>query len=87
MSKFIYQTTGVCPREIQLEIADGRLRSVSFFGGCKGNALGIARLAKGMPIDELIEKLSGTICGAKDSSCPDQLAKALQAYKISQENK
>ena len=72
-----YKTQGVCSRNISFEIRDGRVYNVRFDGGCNGNTQGIAGLVDGMPVDEVIKRLSGIRCGFKGTSCPDQLAKAL----------
>lgn len=79
--QYTYKTQGTCSRSITLEINDGVLEDVLFFGGCNGNLKGISSLCKGMNIDDIISKLEGTTCGFKNTSCPDQLAKALKAYK------
>ena len=76
-----YQTTGTCCQLMQVKINDGKIADAEFFGGCNGNLQGIKSLIKGMPVDEVIEKLKGIRCGAKDTSCPDQLAKCLVEYK------
>ena len=76
----IYKTTGTCAREIHIEIQDDVLQDVKFIGGCMGNATGISRLVKGMKITDVIEKLKGVDCGGRGTSCPDQLAKALNDY-------
>lgn len=76
----IYKTSGVCSKEINIEVEDGIVKTVTFIGGCSGNASGISRLVAGMPIDEVISRLQGVTCGFKESSCPDQLAKALKQY-------
>jgi uncharacterized protein (TIGR03905 family) len=68
---------GVCSRLIEFEVQDGILRNVAFAGGCAGNLQGIGRLVEGRPVKEVIERLKGIACGAKATSCPDQLAKAL----------
>jgi uncharacterized protein (TIGR03905 family) len=69
---------GVCSTRIDFEIDDeGLVHNVSFTRGCAGNAAGLARLAEGRPSAELVELLSGVPCGAKSTSCPDQLAEAL----------
>lgn len=73
-----YQPTGVCSRQINFKLEDGLVRSVSFTGGCPGNLAGIAQLVEGLPAKVVIEKLSGIHCSDKATSCPDQLAKALQ---------
>ena len=76
--KMSYQTVGVCAKRIDLEVEDGIIKDVKFVGGCAGNTLGISKLIKGMKAEEVIEKLEGNRCGAKPTSCPDQLAKALR---------
>lgn len=79
--QYKYRTRGTCSQEINFEIKDGKVYNVSFLGGCNGNLKGIASLIEGMDIDEVIAKVSGIRCGMKSTSCPDQLAKALQAAK------
>lgn len=76
-----YKTSGVCSKKIDFEITDGRLHNVSFTGGCHGNLQGIGRLVEGMEVDEVISRLEGIRCGFKNTSCPDQLAKALKSLK------
>ena len=76
-----YQTTGTCCQLMQVKIDDGKIVDTEFFGGCSGNLQGIKSLIKGMPIDEVIAKLQGIRCGAKPTSCPDQLATCLIKYK------
>lgn len=76
-----YKTSGVCSREINFEVVDGKLHNVSYVGGCNGNLQGIGRLVEGMDIDEAIKRLEGIRCGFKSTSCPDQLSKALKEYK------
>ncbi|MBQ8026571.1 MAG: TIGR03905 family TSCPD domain-containing protein [Clostridia bacterium] len=78
---FSYRTTGTCSRAISITVEDNILTDVKFMGGCDGNLKGISALVKGMNIDEAIEKLSGIKCGFKQTSCPDQLARALAQYK------
>lgn len=73
-----YKTKGTCSSEIEISLNDSMIETVVFSGGCHGNLQGISALVKGMSVEEAIEKLSGIRCGAKDTSCPDQLAKALQ---------
>lgn len=75
----IYQTKGVCSREIHFETENGIVKSVQFIGGCSGNSQGVARLTEGMKIEDAIQKLEGIKCGNKNTSCPDQLAKALKS--------
>jgi len=75
---FNYKTKGICAKSIQVELDGGVIRSVAFNGGCAGNLAGISRLVEGMPAGEVIGKFRGTRCGNKATSCPDQLAKALE---------
>ena len=76
-----YKTSGVCSKKIDFEITDGKLHNVSFTGGCHGNLQGIGKLVEGMEVDEVISRLEGIRCGFKNTSCPDQLAKALKSLK------
>ena len=66
---------------ISFDLEDGKVKHVSFLGGCNGNLKGIAALVEGMDIDAVIERVEGIRCGMKSTSCPDQLAKALKAAK------
>lgn len=75
-----YATSGVCSREIEFEVVDGRLHNVRYLGGCNGNLQGVGALVEGMEIHEAITRLKGIKCGAKGTSCPDQLATALEKY-------
>ncbi len=76
-----YKTFGTCSRAIHFEIEDDIIRSVEFVGGCDGNTTGLSRLLTGMPVDIVIERLSGIDCNGRGTSCPDQLARALKTYK------
>lgn len=76
-----YVPKGVCSRQIQFKLDGDVVRDVKYTGGCNGNLQGISKLVEGMKIDEVIEKLEGINCNGKGTSCPDQLAKALKAYK------
>ncbi len=78
--KYTFIPQGVCSRQINLDIEDGIIKDCSFIGGCNGNLKGICRLINNQPINDVIEKLEGTTCGSKPTSCPDQLAKALKEY-------
>ena len=79
---FQFRTRGTCSQLIELDINEQDvIDEVSFLGGCQGNLTGISTLVKGMHIDDVITKLSGIQCGYKGTSCPDQLARALRAYK------
>ena len=79
--KFTYKTSGVCSRSIDIEIEGGKVKSVSFMGGCNGNLKGIGELVRGMSVDEVISRLENIKCGFKQTSCPAQLAEALKSYK------
>lgn len=78
MEKITYIPRGVCSRKIDIEIDDGIIKSVKYTGGCAGNTQGVAALIAGMSVEEAISRLSGIHCGFKPTSCPDQLAKALE---------
>lgn len=74
----IYKTKGTCSTMIDVELKDGVIDSVKFNGGCNGNLQGISALVKGMKPEEAISRLKGIRCGFKPTSCPDQLAHALE---------
>ncbi|MGL4991054.1 MAG: TIGR03905 family TSCPD domain-containing protein [Sarcina sp.] len=76
-----YKTSGVCSKEITFDIVDEKIKHVEFLNGCPGNLFGISKLVDGMNIDEAITKLKGIDCRGRGTSCPDQLAKALEEYK------
>ena len=76
--EYTYQTHGTCSRVIHFSIEDGKITGVSFEGGCNGNLQGISRLVEGMEPAEAIRRLRGIRCGMKPTSCPDQLATALE---------
>lgn len=76
--EYSYKTNGVCSRTIHLDIENGIVNKVRFDGGCNGNTKGISSLVEGMPVDEVIKRLKGIKCGFKGTSCPDQLACALE---------
>lgn len=76
--QYEYRTRGTCSQKIFFEIENGLVKNVQFLGGCNGNLKGIGALVDGMPVDQVIERLEGTTCGMKSTSCPDQLAKALK---------
>ena len=78
---YTYDPEGVCSRKMQIEVENNIIKSVKILGGCSGNTQGIATLVKGMKIDDVISKLKGIDCGGKGTSCPDQLARALEMIK------
>ena len=73
-----YKTTGTCSKQIEFDVEDNKVYNVKFLGGCNGNLQGIAALVEGQDINTIIEKVKGIKCGFKETSCPDQLAKALE---------
>lgn len=79
-----YKTSGVCSRAIEITIENNIVTAVKYIGGCSGNTQGVSALAVGMSVDEVISRLKGIKCGFKPTSCPDQLATALEAYKNNQ---
>jgi len=76
--QYEYKTFGTCSQYIHFDIEDGIVKNVEFLGGCNGNLKGIGALVEGMPVEDVISRLEGTTCGAKPTSCPDQLARALR---------
>lgn len=74
----VYKPQGVCSKAIDVEVEGGVIKSVEFTGGCNGNLKGIASLVAGMKVEDAISRLRGIKCGFKNTSCPDQLACALQ---------
>ncbi|HIS26268.1 MAG TPA: TIGR03905 family TSCPD domain-containing protein [Candidatus Pullilachnospira intestinigallinarum] len=75
----VYKTKGVCSKEINFDLVDGKVHNVSFVGGCNGNLKGICSLIEGQDAKEVIKRLDGIQCGFKNTSCPDQLAQALKS--------
>ena len=87
MTEITYRPQGVCSNYIKVQIEedgqsleDNHVKRVLFLGGCPGNSLGLAKVLEGMKVKEVIEHLEGVRCGAKSTSCPDQLAQALKDY-------
>lgn len=79
---YTYTPTGVCSQKITIEINDDEtIENVAFSGGCHGNLQGIAALVKGKTIDEVVSALRGIDCRMRGTSCPDQLAQALEQIK------
>ena len=77
-----YKPTGICAVGIDYEIEDGKVMDVKFTGGCDGNHKGLNGLIKGMKVEEAITRLKGITCGPRNTSCPDQLARALEEYLV-----
>ena len=80
--EYNYKPRGICASNISFEIEDDKVYNVKFTGGCNGNSKGISKLVEGENIDTIISKLEGITCNHKPTSCPDQLAKALQEIKV-----
>ena len=79
---YTFHPRGVCAQAMRVEVDDqGMIQKLEVVGGCSGNLQGIAALVRGMPAEEAIQRLKGIRCGFKDTSCPDQLARALKQYK------
>lgn len=74
----VFKPQGVCSNAIDIEVKDGVIKYVKFTGGCNGNLQGISRLVTDMKVEDAIQKLKGIKCGFKNTSCPDQLACALE---------
>lgn len=76
--KHRYKTKNTCSSQIEFELADGIVTNIRFNGGCMGNTQGISSLAEGMRAEDVIKKCKGIQCGFRGTSCPDQLALALE---------
>ena len=81
MNQFTFRPQGVCSQLIEIETEGNIIQDVRFTGGCNGNLQGISALLKGMTVENAIDRLSGIRCGFKDTSCPDQLSRALRAMQ------
>lgn len=79
--EYIYEPQGVCSTKMIFEIEDNVIKSLRVINGCNGNLKGISELVKGMNIDDVIAKLKGIQCGFRPTSCPDQIARALEEFK------
>lgn len=84
--EYKYKTQGTCSRAITFKIEDGIVSDIRFEGGCNGNLKGIAQLTDGMKAEDIIEKIKGLKCGFKNTSCPDQFAKALEEALAKEQN-
>ena len=74
---FEYTPKGVCSRKMIIDVENGKVEGLQVIGGCNGNLQGISSLLKGMKVEEAIARLEGIRCGAKQTSCPDQIASGL----------
>ncbi len=79
--QYSYKPRGVCSQKFDFELENGKIVSLKVTGGCDGNLKGISQLLAGMEIDEAIRRMEGIKCGFKGTSCPDQLAMALKAFR------
>ena len=78
---YVYKTKGTCSSKIEVELEGNIVRNVKFTGGCPGNLLAIPKLVEGMTVEEVENRIAGVRCGMKNTSCGDQLAKAVrEAY-------
>lgn len=77
----VYKTKGTCSREIHYSVKDGVVESIEVIGGCNGNLKGICRLITGMPVEQVVKAFKGVDCGGRGTSCPDQIAQALEQAK------
>ena len=79
--EYRYMPKGVCSMQMIFEIENNIIKKLKIIGGCPGNTVGVSKLVEGINIDEVIEMLKGIPCGIKGTSCPDQVARALEEYK------
>ena len=77
-TKTVFYPENVCSVMIEIELDGDTIKEVVFTGGCNGNLKGICQLIEGMKAEDVIKKLEGTGCGVNETSCPDQLSKALR---------
>ncbi len=78
----MYETQGTCSKMIDVTCDENDvIQQVFFLGGCNGNLQGISQLVRGQKIDDVIRRIDGIRCGAKNTSCPDQLCRALEKLK------
>ena len=78
METYIYKPNGVCSREMKITYDGDTLIDLQVIGGCNGNLKGIGKLVQGMKLEEVAKRLEGVTCGMKQTSCPDQLSKAIK---------
>lgn len=81
--EYRYKPEGVCSREIIFDIKNDIIKELKIVGGCPGNTVGVSKLVQNRNVDDVIKLLKGIMCGDKGTSCPDQVAKALENYKKS----
>lgn len=76
--EYNYEPKGTCSKQMKIELEGDIIKKLTTIGGCAGNSQGVSRLVEGMKIEDVIKKLKGTPCGTRGTSCPDQLARALE---------
>lgn len=82
--EYSYKTTGTCSQEITFDLEGNVVKNISFYGGCNGNLKAISKILDGWTVEDIESKVKGNICGARDTSCADQLARAVrEAYDAS----
>ena len=79
--EYRYEPEGVCSYEMIFEIDGDVVKSLKIIGGCPGNTVGVSKLIENKKIDDIIKMLKGINCGSRRTSCPDQIARALEEYK------
>ena len=84
--EYTYTPQGVCSMKMVFEIDNETIKSLKIIGGCPGNTVGVSKLVEGRKIDEVIKMLKGIPCRSKGTSCPDQVARALEEYRIALKN-
>ena len=85
--EYVYKTKGTCSTSIELNVEDGIVKEVAFWGGCNGNLQAVSRLVEGLTVDQIKSKLLGIHCGFKGTSCSDQLARAIVAAAEQEQQK
>lgn len=83
--EYKYKPSGVCSRKMIIELDENKIKKLTIIGGCAGNTAGVSRLIENMDVDEAIKRLKGIPCGNRGTSCPDQLATALEEIKQKKE--
>ena len=80
--QYNYKPSGICPNNIEFDIKNGIVEGLRFNGGCNGNLKALSVLVAGMAVEDAISRLKGITCGSRSTSCPDQLAKALEDWVL-----
>lgn len=84
--KYTYKTEGTCARQIEFDIVGNVISNIIFYGGCNGNLKAISKLVDGWTVEQIEAKLKGNQCGFRNTSCADQLAKAVRKAFDEKEN-